>query len=97
MRQYWRDFESLERFARTEPHREWWKRFLRDTGGTGFWHELYSARGGFEAMYVDVHRPIGFLRSAKTVPAKGGLFSARERLHRDGVADTPAPYSETDV
>jgi hypothetical protein len=48
-------------------------------------------------MYVDVHRPIGFLRSAKTVPAKGGLFSARERLHRDGVADTPAPYSETDV
>jgi hypothetical protein len=97
MRQYWRDFESLERFARTEPHREWWKRFLRDTGGTGFWHELYSARGGFEAMYVDVHRPIGFLRFAKTVPAKGGLFSARERLHRDGVADTPAPYTEKDV
>ena len=42
MRQYWRDFESLERFTRTDPHREWWKQFLRDTGGTGFWHELYS-------------------------------------------------------
>jgi hypothetical protein len=44
MRQYWRDFDSLERFTRTDPHREWWKQFLRDTGGTGFWHELYSAR-----------------------------------------------------
>jgi hypothetical protein len=32
MRQYWRDFESLERFTRAEPHREWWKQFLRDTG-----------------------------------------------------------------
>jgi hypothetical protein len=25
MRQYWRDFESLERFARTDPHPEWWE------------------------------------------------------------------------
>jgi fumigallin biosynthesis monooxygenase-like protein len=97
MRQYWRDLESLERFTRTEPHREWWKQFLQDTGGTGFWHELYSARGGFEAMYVDVQRPIGFLRFAKAVPAKGGLFSARGRLHRDGAAETPAPYMENEV
>ena len=28
MRQYWRDFESLERFTRAEPHREWWKQFV---------------------------------------------------------------------
>src|ERR1700738_744321 len=97
MRQYWRDFESLERFTRAEPHREWWKQFLRDTGGTGFWHELYSARGGFEAVYVDVQRPTGFLRFAKAVPAKGSLFSARERLHGGGVANTPAPYTETEL
>jgi hypothetical protein len=82
MRQYWRDFESLERFTRADPHREWWKQFLRDTGGTGFWHELYSVRGGFESIYVDVQRPIGFLSFAKATPAKGGLFSARGRLHR---------------
>jgi hypothetical protein len=25
-----------------------------ETGGTGFWHELYSMRSGFEAMHVDV-------------------------------------------
>jgi hypothetical protein len=97
MRQYWRDFESLERWTRTEPHRDWWKQFLRDTGGTGFWHELYSVRGGFEAMYVDVQRPTGFLRFANPVPAKGSFFSARERLHRGGVANTPAPYTETEL
>ena len=31
MRQYWRDFESLERWTRSEPHRQWWKTFLRDS------------------------------------------------------------------
>jgi Domain of unknown function (DUF4188) len=72
MRQYWRDFESLERWTQTEPHRDWWKQFLRDTGGTGFWHELYSVRGGFEAMYVDVQRPTGFLRFAN--PCKRQLL-----------------------
>jgi hypothetical protein len=30
MRQYWRDFDSLERWARTLPHRQWWQQFLRD-------------------------------------------------------------------
>ena len=35
MRQYWRDFESLERWARSEPHRIWWQNYTRDTGGTG--------------------------------------------------------------
>ena len=46
MRQYWRDFESLERWARSEPHRKWWQEFVRDSGGTGFWHEAYFMRGG---------------------------------------------------
>jgi hypothetical protein len=27
MRQYWRDFDALESWARSEPHRVWWKRF----------------------------------------------------------------------
>ena len=38
MRQYWRDLDSLERWTRSEPHRRWWQQFLRDSGGTGFWH-----------------------------------------------------------
>jgi Domain of unknown function (DUF4188) len=36
MRQYWRDMESLLAWSRSEPHREWWKTFLRNSGGTGF-------------------------------------------------------------
>src|ERR671919_165924 len=32
MRQYWRDFESLERWARSLPHKEWWASFVHDTG-----------------------------------------------------------------
>jgi len=35
MRQYWRDFDSLERWARSLPHQQWWQQFLRDRGGTG--------------------------------------------------------------
>ena len=46
MRQYWRDFQSLETWSRSEPHKIWWQNFLRDSGGTGFWHETYFMRGG---------------------------------------------------
>ena len=62
MRQYWRDWDSLER-GPAPPHRDWWKHFLRDSGGTGFWHETYFMRGGMEAIYDDVQRPAGFLTS----------------------------------
>jgi len=34
MRQYWRDFESLEAWSRSDPHRIWWQSFLRDRAGT---------------------------------------------------------------
>src|SRR5215469_6621513 len=32
MRQYWRDFESLETWARSLPHQQWWQNFVRDPG-----------------------------------------------------------------
>src|SRR5690348_5137041 len=38
MRQYWRDLDALLLWTRSEPHRLWWKQFLRDSGGTAFWH-----------------------------------------------------------
>jgi hypothetical protein len=47
MRQYWRDLDSLERWARSLPHRQWSQQFLRDRGGTGFWHET-CFRGGWK-------------------------------------------------
>lgn len=86
MRQYWRDFESLEKWARSEPHRAWWTSYLKHAGGTGFWHETYFMRGGFEAIYDAVDEPIGLLRFAPVEPADGGMFSARRRLLRQAAA-----------
>jgi hypothetical protein len=80
MRQYWRDFESLEAWARTLPHQRWWRAFLADSGGTGFWHEAYFRRGGLEAVYDDLAEPPGLGRFAPLVPAVGPMFSARQRL-----------------
>ena len=36
MRWYWRDFDSMERWTRSEPHRRRWADFLRDSTGTSF-------------------------------------------------------------
>jgi len=94
MRQYWRDFESLERWARSEPHMQWWKTFLRDSGGTGFWHETYFMRGGVEAIYDDIKVPLGLSGFAPTRIARGPMFSARARLGVDGGGSAPAPVSE---
>jgi Domain of unknown function (DUF4188) len=96
MRQYWRDFDSLERWARSAPHKEWWQRFLRDSGGTGFWHEAYFMRGGMEAVYDDMVQATGFLRFAPAVPARGPMFSARERAHRPGQPTVAAAVAEED-
>lgn len=79
MRQYWRDFDSLEAWALTLPHKEWWTEYLRDRGGTSFWHETYFRSGGFESMFVDVDDPVGLGRFAPAAPAKGPMFSARQR------------------
>jgi Domain of unknown function (DUF4188) len=102
MRQYWRDFDALERGARSEPHRLWWQMYLRDTGGTGFWHETYFVRGGMEAIYDQMPRPIGLATFAPSAaPPRGSMFSARRRLHLGGDATLrpawteEAPYGDT--
>src|SRR5579863_956174 len=97
IRQYWRDFESLERWTRSEPHRIWWKTFLRDSGGTGFWHETYFIRGGVEAIFDDIAKPVGLLAFAPTLAAKGPLFSSRQRANVAGKAAVDAPLSESDL
>lgn len=79
MRQYWRDQESLLRWTRSAPHREWWQKFLKDSGGTGFWHETYLRRGGMEAIYDDIVPKIGFINFAPVVPARGSMFGAGSR------------------
>jgi hypothetical protein len=83
-RQYWRDFESLERWARSDPHRIWWQNFLRDSKGTGFWHETYFMRGGIEAIFDDMAGKTGLLSFAPAVAARGPMFSSRQRAHIAG-------------
>jgi len=95
MRQYWRDFDSLERWARSLPHLEWWQNFLRDRGGTGFWHETYFRDGQVESIYIDMP-PIGFGKFAPLKPARGSMFSARRRLGlREGTEPPPGISEDT--
>lgn len=60
--QYWRSFEDLERFARSDEwsHLEAWRQFnklIRDSGDLGIWHETYLVRAGeFETMYGNMPR-----------------------------------------
>ena len=99
MRQYWRDFDAMERWARSLPQKQWWQRFVRETGGTGFWHETYFMRGGMEAIYANMEKPIGMTAFAPVQPARGSLFSARKRLRLEDAEAEPvaAPYAESDL
>ena len=94
MRQYWRDFDSLERWARSLPHQRWWQQFLRDRGELG--------QAG--PRHVDVDRldlaaaEVGLVPkagAAPVTPARGSLFSARRRLGmREGSAPPPGIAEE---
>jgi Monooxygenase af470-like len=97
MRQYWRDLDSLERWTRSEPHRRWWLDFARDTGGTGFWHEAYFMRGGIDAIYDDVSRPLGLGAFAPVAQARGRMFSARRRAGRQEAPVVEPLIAETEL
>lgn len=91
MRWYWRDFDALERWARTDMHRRWWQEFIRDSGGTGFWHEAYFMRGGMEAVFDDLNGArFGLAAFAPMNEARGAMFSARSR-NRMGASEVPLP------
>ena len=94
MRQYWRDMDSLTRWTRSAPHRDWWQSFLRDSGGTGFWHESYHLRGGMESIYDDVPKPVGFMKFAPIVPARGPMFGAAHRAGKAPAAEAVVTESE---
>jgi hypothetical protein len=93
LRQYWRDFDSLERWARTKPHKDWWQEFLHATGGAGLWHEAYLRAGKMESVFIDMP-PVGFAKFAPAQPARGTMFSARRRLGRSEESRLPPPVSE---
>ena len=45
-------------------------------------------RGGMEAIYDDVPRPLGFMKFAPTQPARGPMFGSAQRA-RSGHSDDP--------
>ena len=94
MRQYWRDMDSLLSWTRSEPHRLWWRGFLANSRGTGFWHETYLLKGGMEAIYDDVPEPVGFMRFAPVVAARGAMFGASHRAARGGAGEPVVSEAE---
>ena len=95
IRQYWRDTDSLIQWTRSDPHRQWWRQFLKDSGGTGFWHETYFRRGGMEAIYDDVSLSIGLKAFAPVVAARGPMFGAAARAGKN--FEAPPVSSENEL
>ena len=85
-RQYWRDPDALERFTRSEPHADWWRRIRELSAGAGFWHEAWHAKGGVEALYVAMPHPVGLQHFAPERAPVGPFMSARGRLQGAAVA-----------
>lgn len=82
---YWRDFASLDRFARDRhlPHLEPWRRFnraVRDSGDVGIWHETFIVRAGeYEAIYGNM--PVfGLAAATSHVPVAAKAQSAAARI-----------------
>ena len=83
--QYWRDFDSLEAYARDREQQHWpaWTAFNKAVGndGTvGIFHETYVVpAGGHETIYGNMV-PFGLGKVSGTVPATGSRNEARSRM-----------------
>jgi hypothetical protein len=84
--QYWRSFDHLERYARSQEASHWpaWVEFNRrmknSRGDVGIWHETYLVKEGqYEAFYSGMPA-YGLGRVGELVPATGNRQDARMRL-----------------
>jgi fumigallin biosynthesis monooxygenase-like protein len=91
--QYWRSFDHLESYARSQDQRHWpaWVAFNKRTGSSrhdvGIWHETYQVRdGAYETVYSGMP-PFGLGSAGKLVPAKGRRESARGRFVRSNAGE----------
>ncbi|PNG27863.1 monooxygenase family protein [Methylocella silvestris] len=89
MRWYWRDIDALEAWAKSGPHRLWWSQFMTDSGGTEFWHETYHMRGGMEAIYLDMTKPIGLANFMPVGAARGTMASRHKEWASPGPGEAP--------
>jgi len=88
LRQYWRDFDSLERWTRSFPHHQWWKEFARDGQGTGFWYETYLVESGVEGIHDGMPESVGLLHFAPSAPPAGKRLFALRRLGLDDPSES---------
>ena len=84
--QYWRSFEHLEAYARSQDYAHWpaWvdfnKRVGASRGDVGIWHETYLVKAGtYETVYSGMP-PFGLGKVGRLVPAAGAKKTARERI-----------------
>ena len=83
--QYWRDFDSLESYARSRDQQHWpaWTAFNRsigDDGTVGIYHDTYAIEeGAHETLYANMP-PFGLGRFTGTVAATGSRTEARRRM-----------------
>lgn len=85
MIQYWRDFDSLEAYARDRRQSHWpaWAAFnnaVGNDGTVGIFHETYAVQAGnHETIYVNMPA-IGLGRVAGLQKATGSRTEARSRM-----------------
>ncbi|MCB2088341.1 MAG: DUF4188 domain-containing protein [Sphingomonadaceae bacterium] len=83
--QYWRDFDSLEAYARDREqlHLPAWTAFnkaIGNDGTVGIFHETYTVQAGqYETIYGNMP-PFGLGKVAGLVPATGSRSAARTRM-----------------
>ena len=95
--QYWRDFASLERFARSPeaPHLGPWKRFnkaVRASGDVGIWHETYRVHAGeYECIYGNMPE-VGLAAASALVPVGSTGQSSARRIGARDEDEVAVPY-----
>ena len=83
--QYWRDFDSLEAYARDREQKHWpaWTAFnkaIGSDGTVGIFHETYCVpAGGYETIYGNMP-PFGLGKVAGLTTATGSRNEARSRM-----------------
>jgi hypothetical protein len=77
--QYWRSYEDLDRWARKQPHSEWWTWLMDNAGkGVGFYHEIYQVKTA-EAIYEAGTTPVGPALFSSVQPVERGKGQSRQR------------------
>lgn len=88
VQQYWRSYEQLEKYAGAAENRHLpaWKRFNRAARGNaavGIYHETYLVpEDSFEAIYVNVKRPILLGSAIGLEPITKDSNTSRQRLQK---------------